>query len=88
MNQKWRERLNWTEPLKHRSLSTSSVSFTLHSEHADHHVEKAYSSIEKRTKSKKSFQIKGGNFNAELGPGIGIERVSVGPHIFKESNKR
>ena len=30
----------------------------------------------------------GGDFNAELGPGIGIERVSVGPRTLQESNKR
>ena len=48
--------------------------------YADHHVEKAYKAIEKHTKSKKFIQIVGGDFNAELGPGIGIERISVGLH--------
>ena len=45
-----------------------------------HTVEKTYSSIEKRTKSKESIQIVGGDFNAELGPAIGVERVSGGPN--------
>ena len=30
----------------------------------------------------------GGDFNAELGSGNGVERVSVGPHTLKEVNKR
>ena len=34
------------------------------------------------------MQIVGGFFNAELCPGIGIERLSVGPHTLKESNRR
>ena len=59
-----------------------------HSGYADHHVEKTYSAIEKHTKSKKSIQIVAGDFNADLGPGIGVERVSVGPHTLKESNRR
>ena len=46
--------------------------------YADHHVEKMYRSIEKDTKTKdKNMKIVGGGFNAELGPGDGIERVSV-----------
>ena len=59
-----------------------------HSGYADHHVEKAYRAIKKHTKSKKAIQIVGGDFNDELGPGIGVERVSVGPHTLKEGNKR
>ena len=30
----------------------------------------------------------GGDFNAEMGPGYGVERVSVGPHTLKEGNRR
>ena len=30
----------------------------------------------------------GGDFNAELGPGNGVERVTVGPHSLIEWNKR
>ena len=30
----------------------------------------------------------GVDFNAELGLGFGIERLSVGPHTHKESNSR
>ena len=59
-----------------------------HSGHAGHHVEIAYRAIEKHTKSKKSIKIVGRDFNAELELGIGVERVSVGPHTLKEVNKR
>ena len=37
---------------------------------------------------KKSISIVGCYFDTELGPGIGVERVSVGPHTLKEGNKR
>ena len=49
----------------------------------------AYKSIEKLTKSKRqAYKFLGGDFNAELGPGVGFERLSVGPYTLKESNKR
>ena len=44
--------------------------------------------IEKITKSTKNLQVVGGDFNAELGPGIGIFRLSVGPRSLKKSNSR
>ena len=55
---------------------------------SDHHVETAYRSSGKFTKSKRSINIVGGDFNAELGPGVGIERLSVGQYTLQESNKR
>ena len=97
LNKKWRKIVR-TEYIKERAIATSitvnkqrttdmSVHFH-HSGYADHHVERAYYSIQKITKSQKSMQIVGGDFNAELGPGIGIERLSVGPHTVEESNSR
>ena len=60
-----------------------------HSGFVDHHIEKMYNTIEKQlNSSKKSIQIVGGDFHAELGPGYGEERVSVGPHTLKEVKKR
>ena len=48
-----------------------------------------YRTIENHTNSnKKSIQIVGGDFNAEKGPGYGVERVTVGPHTHKEGHKR
>ena len=46
-----------------------------HVEYADHHIEKsAHINRETRKNPEKNIQIVGGDFNAELGPGIGIER--------------
>ena len=98
LNKKWRKRINWTDYINERAIATSitvnkqrvllmSVYFP-HSRYADHHVERACRAIEKHTKSKKSIQFVGGDFNAGLGPGIGVERVSVGTHTLKEGNKR
>ena len=43
-------------------------------------------SINTNTKAK-NMKIVEGDFNAELGPGDGVERVSVGPHTLSEGNK-
>ena len=60
-----------------------------HSKYADHHIEKMYKTIEKHmAHSKKYIPIIGGDFNAELGPGKGTERISVGKYTLNESNKR
>ena len=87
LNRKWRE--NELKYINERAIATSiavnmqritltSVYFP-QTEYADHHVERAYNSIEKITKSKKNMQIVVEYVNAELGLGIGIERLSVGP---------
>ena len=93
------EYINWTDYISERAISTSitvnkqqilmmCVYFS-HSEYADHHVEKISRSIEKHTKTKaKNRKIVRGDFNAELGPRDGIERVSVGPHTLNEGNKQ
>ena len=48
-----------------------------------------YSTIEKHTNSsKKSIQIVGGDFNAELGPGHETECNGVGRYTLNEGNKR
>ena len=96
LNKKQRKIISLTEYTNERAIATITVNkqrITLmsvyfpHSVHADHHFEKAYSSIEKLMRSTKNMQIVGGHFNAELRPGIGIERFSVGPHAL-ESNRR
>ena len=98
LNKKWRKMINWTEHINERAIATSITVnkqlitlirvYFLHSGYVDHHVQKAYNSIEKMTKSKKNMQIVGEDFNAELGSGIGIERLSVGMYTLKESNSR
>ena len=98
LNKKWKNKINWTDCISERAFAVSitvssqpvllfSVYFH-HSGYADHHVEKVYKAIEKHTKSKKTIQIVGGAFNAKLGPGIGVERISVAQHTLKEGNKR
>ena len=44
-----------------------------HSGYADHQVEKVYKTILKTIEKERSAKIIGGDFNAELGPGEGIE---------------
>ena len=57
--------------------------------YADHHIEKKYKTIEKHTENHKRFTPKiGGDFNAELGPGLGNECISVGRYTLNEGNKR
>ena len=34
------------------------------------------------------MKIIGGDFNAELGPGIGIEQASVGQYTLNKANRR
>ena len=74
--------------VNHHRIKLMSVYFH-HSVYADHHTGEMYRTIEKHTNSSKnSIQIVGGDVNAELGPGHGVEPVSVGPHTLKEGNKR
>ena len=99
LNKKWRKRIIDTECINERAIPTTitvnhhhikllSVYFP-HSGYADHRIEKMCRTTEKHTKSsKKSIQIVGGDFNAELGQGDGVERVSGGPHTLKEGNNR
>ena len=77
----------WTQYINERAIATSLTvnkqsvllmsTYFHHSEYADHHVERAYNSIHKLTKSRRSVQIVGTYFNAELGHGIGDERIGV-----------
>ena len=61
-----------------------------HSKFADHHIEKMYKTIENHmVHSNKYIPIIGGDFNnAELGPGKGTERKSVGRYTLNESNNK
>ena len=98
VNSKWRKHINSTDYSSERAISTSitvnkqhvllmSENFP-HSGFADHHVEKVYRSIEKLPNSnKKNIQIVRGDFNAELGPGYGVERVSFGSHNLRRGEK-
>ena len=51
-------------------------------------MKKGYKSIEKYTRCRRHIRIVVGDFNAELGPRIGLERFSLGPYTLNESNNR
>ena len=98
VNKKWKHKINWTKYISERAIATSITvnkqHITLmsvympHSGYADHLVEKAYNMIEKVIKPTNHMQIIGGDFNAKLGPGIGVERTSVGQHTLLEAKSR
>ena len=56
-----------------------------HSGNPDHQVEKTYDAIRSVVGTDKSMKIIGGDFNAEFGPGIGIEQAST---IITHSRKQ
>ena len=55
-----------------------------HSAYPDHQVAKTYKTINTAIEKDKSMKIIGGDFNAELGPGEGIELSSVGHYALKK----
>ena len=59
-----------------------------HSGYADHHVEKVYRTITKIIEGEKGMKIIGGDFNAELGPGEGLELSAVGHYTLNKGNCR
>ena len=59
-----------------------------HSGYLDHQVEKTYKTILATIEKDKSMKIIGGDFNAELGPGEGIELSAVGHYTLNKANCR
>ena len=59
-----------------------------HSGYPDHQVEKTYKTILTTIEKDKSMKIIGGDFNAELGPGEGIELSAVGHYTLNKANCR
>ena len=59
-----------------------------HSGYADHHVEKVYKTITKMIEGEKGMKIIGGDFNAELSPGEGLELSDVGHYTLNKGNCR
>ena len=98
LNKRWRKRIVDTNYINERAIKTTilvnrrridlmSVYFP-HSKYADHHIEKMYKTIEKHmTNNKKCIPIIGGDLNAELGPGKGAERKSVGKYTLKATKE-
>ena len=57
-----------------------------HSVYADHHVEKVFRTVAKMMEGEKGMKIIGGDFNAELGPGEGLELAAVGHYTLNKGN--
>ena len=99
LNKRWRQRIIVTEYINERAITTAILVNRQHiklmsvyfpcSKYADHHIEKMYKTSEKHmAHCKKYIPIIGGDFNAELGPGKGTERKSVGRYTLNEGKKR
>ena len=94
LNKRWKTRINWVECACERvvsaSISVGKQPITLvsaylpHSGYPDHHVERTYITISKIIDKEKSMKIIGGDFNAEFGPGVGIELSNVGHYTLKK----
>ena len=83
LNKRWKNQINWVQCESERivamSISINKQPIVLmsvympHSGSADHHVENVYKTIIKMIERDKSKKIIGRDFNAELGPGEGLE---------------
>ena len=99
LNKKWWQRIIDTEYIINERAITATIVvnrqriklmivYFFRSKYADHHIEKMYKTIEKHmAHCNKYIPIIGGDFNAELGPGNGTERKSVGRYTLNEGNK-
>ena len=98
LNKRWKNQINWvhceSERVVAMSISVNKQSIVLmsvympHSGYADHHFEKVYKTITKMIEDEKGMKIIGGDFNAELGPGEGLELLAVGHYTLIKGNCR
>ena len=98
LNRRWKNRINWIQCACERVVAMSfSVNehpvvlmsvYLPHSGYADHHVEKTYKTIIDTIKKEKCAKIIGGDFNAELGLGEGVELSAVGHCTLNKVNAR
>ena len=98
LNRRWKNQISWIQcACKHvvaMSISVNKQPIVLmsvympHSGYTDHQVEKTYKTITTTIEKDKSMKISGGDFNAELGPGEGIELSAVGHHTLNKANCR
>ena len=98
LNRRWKKRINWVQCACERvvamSISVNRKPLVLmsvympHSGYADRHVEKVYNTIINTMRKEKCAKIIGGDFNAELGPGEGVELSAVGQHTLNKANAR
>ena len=98
LNKRWKNQINWVQCKCERvvamSISINNKPIVLmsvympHSGYPDHQVEKVYKTILKLVEKNKSMKIIGGDFNAELGPGEGLELSAVGHYTLNKVNCR
>ena len=98
LNKRWKNQIKWvhceSERIVAMSISVDKHPIVLmsvykpHSGYADHHVEKVYKTINKMLEGEKGMKIVGGDFNAELGPGEGLELSAVGHYTLNKGNCR
>ena len=98
LNRRWRNGIKWIQCACERvvamSISVNKQPLVLmrvympHSGYADHHVEKIFRTIIDTIKKEKCAKIIGGDFNAELGPGEGIELSAIGHYTLNKANCR
>ena len=98
LNRRWKNKINFVQCACERvvamSISVNKQPIILmsvympHSGYPDHQVEKTYKTILATIEQEKSMKIIGGDFNAELGPGEGIEVSAVGHYTLNKANCR
>ena len=98
LNKRWKNQVKWVQCESERvvamSISVNKQPIVLmsvympHSGYADHNFEKVYKTITKMIEREKSMKIIGGDFNAELGPGEGLELSAVGHYTLSKGNCR
>ena len=98
LNRRWKNCINWIQCACERVVATSTTVnkhrvvlmsvYLPHSGYADHHVERTYKTIIDTIKKDKCAKIIGGDFNAELGPGEGVELSAVGHYTLNKVNAR
>ena len=98
LNGRWKNQINSVQcacervvalsiSVNKQPITTVSV-YMPHSGYPDHHIEKTYRTILSTVGKEKCMKIIGGDFNAELGPGEGIELSSVGHYTLNKANCR
>ena len=98
LNRKWKNQINWVQCACERVVAASTSvnkqpmilvsAYLPHSGYPDNQVERTYKTITTMIDQEKNMKIIGGDFNAELGPGDGIELSCVGHYTLNKANCR
>ena len=98
LNRRWKNKINWVQCACERVVAASITvnkqpiilvsAYLPHSGYPDNQVERTYKTITTMMDREKSMKIIGGDCNAELGTGDGIELSCVGHYILNKANCR